>query len=271
MNENDSYKIFIENRENLKRKRIREIIPDLLIDKPIPATYGYFYLQDVFLYCQKLLNHLKEYEKTLGITLCEKLRQLCEKEIRSWNDISAIVFGFEIEQEVGLKIRDVSSKLIVPYPECLESCIAHVFLFTKKLLNVRGGRMVDPTCNDGLYADLRSAKKFYETIKALREWETKKLWDSIWEPFGGPPPDEELEKIPDEKLPFAIEEIDWTWGWGTFEETQGYLIDIRDLTVNPEETLEELEKRIDQAIKPIKKYLSKKRPSLSNWWRRSQP
>jgi hypothetical protein len=266
MGENYSYKILLKDRAILQHKRIYEIIPDLLVDKPIPATYGYFYLQDALIYCQKLLSHLKEYEKTLGITLCEKLRQLCEKQIRNWNDISAVVFSSEIEQEVGLKIRDVSSKLIVPYPECLESCIAHVFLFTKKLLNVRGGKMVDPTCNDGLYADLKSAKKFYETIKALREWETKKLWDSVWEPYGGTPTDEELEKIPDVKLPFVIEEIDWTWGWGTFEETQGYLIDIRDLRVNPKETLEELENRTDQAIKPIKKYLSRKRPSLSSWW-----
>lgn len=215
----------------------------------------------------KIAKSFKDYEKTLGIIPCEKLKQLCQEKIRSWNDISAVVHSFEIEEKVGLKIKNVGSMLVAPYPECLESCIAHVFLFTKKLLNIRGGRMFDPTSNEGLYADLRNAKKFYEIVRSLREWETNKLWDSVWEPFGEPPPDEELEKIPDEKLPFVIEEINWTWGWGILKETaQGYLIDIRDLRVNPEETLKELEKRIDQAIKPIKKYLSKKRPSLSDWW-----
>ncbi|MEM2129395.1 MAG: hypothetical protein QXZ70_02230 [Candidatus Bathyarchaeia archaeon] len=289
MDKYDSYKILLKNREKVRGKKIAEIVQDLL-DKPIPATYGYFFLQEVFLYCQKLLSHLNDYEKNLGVTQCKKLKRLCEGHTRFMRELTKeipkdldqkiskekgdneenleFVDGFMIEKNVGLKPREIGRMLISPHPDCLESCFAHVFLFTKNLLNIRGGRLVDPANNDGLSADLKNAKKFHESVLELRKWETDKLWDSVWEPFGGQPSEEEVEKIPNEKIPFEIEEIDWTWGWddNRGETVYGYLIDIRDLVVHPNETLEELEKRIDQAIKPIKKYLSKKRPNLSNWW-----
>ncbi len=283
MGQYDSYKILLKNREIVRGKKIREIVPDLL-DSLVPATYGYFFLQEIILDCKKLLSYLKDYEKILGATRCKKLKRICEEEIRymreSMEEIAkkyglkinkkedyeenlATIFGSQIEIKVGLKTRDLGIMLVKPHPDCLKSGLAHVFLFTKNLLNIRGGRMFDPTCNDGLFADLKNAKKFHEIILELRNWETDKLWDSVWEPFGGQPSEEELEKIPDEKIPFEIEEIDWTWGWNdnTGETIYGYFIDIRDLTVHANETLEELEKRIDQAIKPIKKYLSKKRPN----------
>jgi hypothetical protein len=125
--------------------------------------------------------------------------------------------------------------------------------------------MVDPTINDGLSADLKNAKKFYEIVLELRNWETDKLWDSVWETFGGQPSAEEIERIPDERIPFEIEEIRWEWGWKSrVENSRRYLIDIRDLRVNPNETLEELEKRIDRAIQPIRKHLLRKRPIVSD-------
>lgn len=281
----DSYKILLRNREKIKDKKIYELIPDLL-DKPIPATYGYFFLQEIFLDCQKLLSCLKDYEKTLGSALCNKLQEICEKEIRfmkdlvkemankmgrnineeDYEEILAIISGLEIEEKTGLKTKDLCILFANSRLNCLESCLAHLFLFTKNLLNIKGGRMFDPTNKDGLYNDLRNARKFYESIVELRRWETDKLWDAVWEPFGGQPSDEELEKIPEDKIPFEIECIDWTWNWRLFGETvYGYLIDVQDLRVHPNETLEDLEKRIDRAITPIKKYLTKKRPSLLEW------
>jgi len=108
---------------------------------------------------------------------------------------------------------------------------------------------------------LKNAKRFYETVLELRNWETDKLWDSVWEPFGGQPSDEEIERITDERIPFEIEEIRWEWGWKSRgENSRRYLIDIRNLRVNPNETLEELEKRIDRAIQPIRKHLLRKDP-----------
>jgi len=256
---NDLYKILLKNRELFLGKKICEIIHDLLLDRPIPTTYGYFFIHDMVLKCQLLLEHLVDYERTLGKARCKMLKSLCEK--------YEIIVSGEIEEKLGIKTKDLALLLVKPHTECLESCIAHIYLFTKKLLNVRGGRMYDPASNDGLYADLKNAKKFYEVIQTLRKWETDKLWEAVWEPFGGEPSDEELAQISEDKVPFEIECIDWTWNWKPFDEpVYGYLIDIRDLTVHPNETIEDLEKRIDRAITPIKKYLAKKRPSLSEWW-----
>jgi hypothetical protein len=288
MNKYDSYKILLKNREIVRGKKIREILPDLL-DKPVPATYGYFFLQEIFLYRQKLLSHLKDYERDLGTTRCEKLKKLieiendfekklfkelikkgkireeAEKNSKKWSETTEFVSLLQVEQEVELKTKDLAIILISTHPDCVKSCLAHIFLFTKNLLNVRGGRMVDPTINDGLSVDLKNAKKFHEIVLELRSWETDKLWDSVWEPFGGQPSSEEIERIPDERIPFEIEEIRWEWGWKSRgENSRRYLIDIRDLTVNPNETLEELEKRIDRAIQPIRKHLSRKRPIVSD-------
>lgn len=286
MGTQNPYKILIKNREKVRDKKIYEIIPDLL-DKPVPATYGYFFLQEIFLNCQKLLNCLKDYEKTLGSALCNKLQKICEEEIFFMKDVVkkvakeigrnidkedsagnfAIIPGFEIEEKTGLKTKDLCILFANSRLNCLEVCLAHVFLFTKNLLNIEGGRMFDPTSKDGLYKDLKNARKFYESIMELRNWETDRLWDAVWEPFGGQPSEEELEKIPEDKISFEIECIDWTWNWRPSGETvYGYLIDIQDLAVHPVETLEDLEKRIDRAITPIKKYLTKQRPSLSEWW-----
>jgi hypothetical protein len=249
----------LKNRETLLSEKICKILPNLLSDEPIPATFGYFFIHDIVLKCQLLLEHLEDYERTLGKARCKKLKSLCERE--------EIVVSGEIEEELGIKTKNLALLLVKPHPECFESGIAHVYLFTKNLLNMRGGRMFDPTGRDGLYTDLKNARKFYESILELRKWETDKLWDSVWEPLGGQPSDEKIE-IPEEKIPFEIEDIVWTWNWmnNLGETVYGYLIDIRDLTVKNSETVEELEKRIDQAIKPIKKYLSKKRPNLSYWW-----
>jgi|GEM_PF-3186591 hypothetical protein len=271
MNEHDSYRILLTNREKVLKKKICEIIPDLLGD-PIPATYGYFFFQEIFLDCQKLLTQLIDCENLLKATLkatrYKKLKRFCEEEIRSQGENPIIVSGGEIEIRSGLETKDLCAVFLDSRSIFLESSLAHIFLFTKNLLNIQGGRMIDATGNDGLHKDLENAKKFYASVKALREWETDKLWDSVWAPLGGHPNEEMLEKIPEEKIPFEIEDIDWTWEWidNRDEIVHGYLIDIRDLTVHPNETLEELEKRIDNAIKPIKEYLSKKRPNLSQWW-----
>lgn len=280
MDNYELYNILFKNRERDKNKKICEIVSDLL-DELIPATYGYFFLQEIFLNCHKILSYLKDYEKILGENKCKKLKLLCENEIgyirkqlidKEFNQnknkemdyqVSAIIAGMQIEENLGLKTKDLGNLFVNPHPDCLEYCLAHVFLFTKNLLDLRGGRMVDPTTNDGLYLDLKNAKKFYKIVMELRSWETDRLWDSVWEPFGGQPHVEQLDVIPDEEIPFEIEEIRWEWGWKNKDEfVSGYLIDIRDLVVHPNETLVKVESRIDKAIQPIKKYLSRKKPFI---------
>ncbi|MCS7109552.1 MAG: hypothetical protein NZ903_02015 [Candidatus Micrarchaeota archaeon] len=259
MDKFDSYRILLKNREIVKSKKMNEIIPDLF-DKQIPATYGYFFLQEIYIDCDKSLKYLDDFEKALGVAKCEKLKQICEDET------SRIISLGEIEEKVKLKAKYLATILTKLPSDCIY-CFAHLFLFTKNLLNIKGGKMFDPTGRDGLYSDLKNAKKFYESVLELRKWESDKLWEAVWEPLGGEPSDEELEKIPEDKIPFEIECIDWTWNWSVFGETvYGYLIDVQDLRVHPSETLEDLERRIDRAITPIKKYLTKKRPNLSEWW-----
>jgi len=278
MNKYNQYEILLKNKKNISGKMICEIIPDLF-GKPIASTYGYFLLQEIFLDCNVLLNYIVDYEKTLGTNRCKKLEKLCQDEIRSEKKIMKnlteehgqkdylktpiSLSGMELEQTLQIKTKDLGLALVTPHPESLESSIVHAYLFTKKLLKMKGGRL-----DEGLNADIKNAKKFYETILELREWETNKLWESAWEPFGGIPSEKELEKIPDDKIPFEFEEIDWSWGWedSKGETIMGYTIDLRDIIVHPRETLEELERRIDQSINPIKEYLSKIKPSLSSWW-----
>ena len=155
--------------------------------------------------------------------------------------------------------EDVLVPLIIKHPDLWREALSHVVLFTKPLLNPpQGGRSVDPTENDGLYNDLRSARQFFTALQELRNWETDGLWESVWAPLGGIPSEDDLEKIPEEEYPFVFEEIRWDWGWEDEKGNivEGYSINICDLRIYPNETLAKLERRIDLAIKPIKKYLA---------------
>ena len=236
----------------------------MMIDTEIPATYGYFYLQTIFFDKRNVIKNMKHYEELLGKDV-NKLRESCKGTLLDDELISR-----EISEASGLKQQDLTQILLSTGQEVLPSSecgLAHLYLFTKSLLKLSGGRLIDPTSNDGLCADVRSTRRFHKVLQELRNWEKQGLWDSVWAPFGGEPSEGKLEELPPEKMPFSIEEIRWNWryGDGKGNVVNGYIMDICDLRIHPNETLLQLETRIDQAIKPIKNYLSRRRPPLDSF------
>lgn len=254
-----SYKISVKNHEKQQEKKICELVPELL-NRYVPSTFGYFSLQDAFLDCRRILQYENFFQKSLEKEQWLELKKGCESEI---------VEGFE---DVGLYTYDlrpvmsydeIANKIILPYPQIVKKCLVHLFFFTKNLLNVEGGKLDDPDRNDGLSHDIVESAKFQEAIKYLRYWETDGLWEAVWAPFGGQPSDEEEDKIPEEKFPFQFDELYWRWNWVNKKEEDifGYCCEITDLPVYSTETLWQLEARIDRAINPIKKFLSRETPS----------
>jgi len=253
------FKILLPKRDRYLSEKLFRLIPKM-IDTEIPATYGYFYLQTVFFDSEKLVKNMKHYEKLLGWGGSNDLERICE-------GTSDILASWELSERMHMTQQDLTRILMSAGEEVLPSfgCgIAHLYLFTKSLLNLYGGRLVEPAGNDGLYDDLRSTKRFHRILQELRDWEKCGLWESVWAPFGGEPSEKKLKEIPPDKAPFSIEEIRWSWGYedGKGNMVNGYVIDICDLDIHPDETLLQLEKRIDQALKPIRNHLSRRRPPL---------
>lgn len=232
-----------------------------MIDAQIPATYGYFFLQSVFFNPQEILRNMKNYEKSLGWGGANDLERICQES-------ADFVASWELSESIHMTQQDLTRILIDAGQDVLTKngcAVAHLFLFTKPLLNLNGGRLVDPTGNDGLHRDLKSAKKFHKVLDELRNWEKHGLWESVWAPFGGEDSVNILE-IPREKVPFSIEEIRWSWGYMNDDSdlANGYLIDICDLAIHPNETLVHLKKRFDQALNPIK--IPVDRILMINYW-----
>jgi len=238
-------------------KKLSELAPVLLrnwnvVSESIPTNYGYFYIDNLVCYLDKVLKYIKMHKDEIPKKRYVEIERAVQKKLEFEGEIQINCFP-------AYDYEDVLVPLIIKHPDLWREALSHVVLFTKPLLNPpQGGRSVDPTENDGLYNDLRSARQFFTALQELRNWETDGLWESVWAPLGGIPSEDDLEKIPEEEYPFVFEEIRWDWGWEDEKGNivEGYSINICDLRIYPNETLAKLERRIDLAIKPIKKYLA---------------
>ncbi len=260
MSRQSIFKILLPKRSRYLDENVFQLLPKL-IDTGIPATYGYFYLQTIFFNPENLVKNMKTYSKHLGLGVSNNLEAMCKKRAAA----DDFIMSWELSEGMQMTDQDLAPILLSAGEEVLYSygcAIAHLYLFTKPLLNLSGGRLVDPTLNSGLDNDLRKTEKFHKTLQELKNWEKSGLWESVWAPFGGEPSEEKLDEMRPNEGPFSFEEMRWRWGYEDREgkTVNGYVIDVCDLDIHAHETLLQLEKRIDQAVKPIRDHLSRRRP-----------
>lgn len=237
-----AFKIMLKNRDRFRMMALRDMLKILFKDwkeksVDFPTNCGYFYVGSLICDSKKLLEYLKEHRRYREV----------ERHLLRHVGPPPLTPQYWVDAEIESKLIPI----ILDDPDILSSMLAHVVLLTGDLWTHR--RRID--------AEVRSVKHLHEAVGDLKKWESKLLWKLTRSPFGEAPSDERIKKMPEEKRPFIIEEIRWNWEWEDKEErvVEGYMIDICDLRVYPDETFVKLEKRIDRAIAPIKKYLISER------------
>lgn len=218
------YKIFATNEED-GTKKISKLLPSLWFDlagKPIKTSFGYFFISQLIYSPSKLLEYSQE---VMNKDDFDSMKQEHEAFCQRLNEGN---FGSADSHILEEKISSETLKtLVLNHPDVVNSGFAHLLLFTVDLTDFveLGG-----CCPEEFKESLQKLSKI---MNDLAKWNNE-MGDIKWE---------WVEKQTEKRYKFSN------------AQTNGFTIDVRFFDIKMDETLEQLERRIDQTIKPIKKYL----------------
>jgi len=216
-----NFKVLLKNKKRLLNKRLREIIPlfPRLATTEIGTNYGSIWFTNLFCNGASLLKYLEKY--------LTKERYANAKE--------------KIEKNLSLSdTGEVELGLLGDYPnENILSAITGDERIMLDVLSKHPNLLKDALTSMWLYTKPlpRDESGMHHMLSEI------KMWDDTYHRELGP-----------------IYESIWYQGW-TDEEDEivgGLAVKIRFVTVPAHWTLSSFEERIDRAIDPIKKYLTKK-------------